>query len=61
MQYLARFYGRKLNAIGQSYYIETIVEGKNVDDARLNLYEKFETVMLPTFMPLNLPWQRSCR
>jgi hypothetical protein len=53
MRYLAKFYGRLLNAIGKDYYIETIVEGRHVDDALLNLYQKFETVMLPTFMPLD--------
>jgi len=55
MQYLAKFYGRKLNVIGIFYSIEAIVEGKNQEEARLKLCEKFEHIMYPTFRPLDHP------
>ena len=40
----ATFVGRKKGAIGIFYPITTTVEGDNVEQATLNLYERFEHV-----------------
>jgi len=42
--YKARFYGRTINAIGIFYWIEVEVQGENEEQARLNLYEKYDHI-----------------
>ena len=42
--YLARFFGRTNGAIGIRYNIETHVSGKNKEDARIKLYDRFEHI-----------------
>lgn len=52
MKYQARFHGRELGAIGKFYTIETVVEGETLEQATLNLYEKFECYYSPWLKPL---------
>lgn len=44
MKYRATFTGRKLGAIGIFYSITAEVEGETEEQARLNLYERFEHI-----------------
>jgi hypothetical protein len=44
MKYKAIFTGRTKNAIGIFYQITDTVEGKNEEEARLNLYNKYEHI-----------------
>lgn len=43
-QYIARFTGRKVGAIGITSYTVVYVKGKNEVDATLKLYEKYEHI-----------------
>ena len=42
--YTARFTGRKVSAIGITYYIVTQVDGENEENAALNLYDRYEHI-----------------
>lgn len=44
-KYKAKFHGRTINAIGICYWITDEVQGLNEDDARINLYEKYDHIM----------------
>ena len=52
MKYQARFHGRKLGAIGIYYPIETVVEGESLEQATLNLLEKYDCCFSPWLKPL---------
>jgi len=43
--YSATFTGRTKNAIGITYKIQTTVEGTDEENARINLYDRFEHVI----------------
>ena len=43
--YTAKFTGREVNAIGIFYPITTTVQGENEEQARINLYERYEHIM----------------
>jgi len=47
-----RFNGRKLHAEGIRYEIETIVEGKTTDEAKMKVYEQYEHCMNFRFEPI---------
>jgi hypothetical protein len=44
MQYKATFTGREVGAIGKFYPITAVAKGKNEEEARLNLYEKWDHI-----------------
>jgi len=44
MKYIATFIGRKTGAIGSSYSITAETHGDNEDEARLNLYDRYEHI-----------------
>ena len=44
-KYRAKFTGRELNAIGIFYEIDTVVLGKDEEDANINLHDRFEHIM----------------
>ena len=52
MQYKAKFMGRKINAGGVFYEIETTVEGADTESARLNLYERYEHISKLELTPI---------
>jgi hypothetical protein len=43
--YDAYFYGRQRGALGICYNIHTTVQGKNEEEARLKLYDRFDDVL----------------
>lgn len=45
MKYVATFNGKRKNADGISYQITTTVEGDNKDEARINLYDRFDHII----------------
>jgi len=53
MKYKAKFNGRKINAVGIFYDIETTVDGDNEEQARLNLYERFDHIMKLKLTPID--------
>lgn len=50
--YKAKFTGRTKGAIGIFYRIETTVTGENEEQARLNLYDRFENISSLVLTPL---------
>ena len=44
--YKVKFYGREKGAIGIRYIIETTVQGKNIEEATLNLYDRYEHISI---------------
>lgn len=44
MKYIASFIGRKAGAIGRFYPITAETHGDNEDEARLNLYDRYEHI-----------------
>ena len=42
--YLASFTGRLIGAIGVSYQITDTTHGKDREEARLNLYDRYENI-----------------
>lgn len=44
MKYIASFVGRKVGAIGVTYPIAAETHGKNQDEARINLYDRYECI-----------------
>lgn len=44
-KYRAKFYGRRAGAIGQCEWIQTTVNGEDVEQAELNLYDRFEHIL----------------
>lgn len=53
MRYRATFTGRKVGAIGVFYSISTEVEGSTPEQARLNLYERFDHIRDLTLTPVD--------
>jgi len=45
MKYLFRFYGRRIGAIGDTYYNEAEREGDTKEAAFLGLYDEFEHII----------------
>jgi hypothetical protein len=43
-KYKASFIGRKNDAIGKTYKISTIVEGNDENEAKLNLYNRYDLI-----------------
>jgi hypothetical protein len=43
-KYKASFIGRKIDAIGKTYKISTIVEGNDENEAKLNLYNRYDLI-----------------
>ncbi len=43
-RYRAQFIGREIGAIGITYRIDTFVEGLNRENARINLYNRYEHI-----------------
>lgn len=43
-RYTASFTGRKVGAIGITYYIQDWVEAENEEQAKLKLYDKYEHI-----------------
>lgn len=52
MQYKAKFVGRKINAGGVFYEIETTVDGADPESARINLYERYEHITKLELTPI---------
>ena len=44
-KYRALFNGRLVGAIGICDYFDVVVEGENEEQARLNLYDKYEHIL----------------
>lgn len=44
MRYRARFHGRVAGDPGRSHTVATFVNGTDTDDARLNLYKRFQQI-----------------
>ena len=52
MWYSVEFIGRKKNAIGITYPIQTYVEAENKEEANLKLYDNFDHIMFARYTKL---------
>jgi hypothetical protein len=52
MTYQAKFIGRTLGAIGIEYWIHTTVEAASPEEARLNLYQRYEHIRVLSLIPV---------
>ena len=53
IKFLCRFYGRKVNAIGIFYDVETIVRALNKESVKLELYVTYEHIHRLTIEEIN--------
>ena len=52
MRFRAKFNGRKLNAIGVMYDIKAICEGDNLEQAKFDLYNRYEHITKLRLKPI---------